>query len=144
MSEFWRLIIVSQVSFNLVKTIIKWQVFIFITVTFIFNIRFTPKLISSFRHITIFLFFLLKKYPDISNYIILLLLFFLLFLFPYQKVSKYFSWYYTFFFPPFIVFLSLSKSLQISMIVLSFFVSSFSFSFFRIKKSPNTSNYFIF
>ena len=104
---------VSQVSFNLVKTIIKWQVFIFITITFIFNVSFTPNLISSFRHRTIWLFFLFKKYPDISNYIILLLLFF-------SALS-----------------FSVSKSLQIFMMTLSFFLSSFSSFSFIIKKSAN-------
>ena len=110
---------VSHVSFNFDKIFIKWQVSIFITITFIFYVIIITKIIYSFRLLIIFLFFLLfKKCPDVSTYSALI----------YSVIIILFLSFFFFFF--------VSKFVQISLIISSFNLSPIIFGLLLIKPIP--------
>ena len=58
---------ISQIGFNFVRLVLYWHVFIFITVTFIFNIIVVPKITYSYWFTIII--FLFKKDLIISNHL---------------------------------------------------------------------------
>ena len=63
---------IFEVWFSFIKTFFNWWCFISIPVTFIFSIIITPTTTYSYWFAIAFSFFMLKKVPNISNYMSLI------------------------------------------------------------------------